>query len=107
MVTRYKTPRREAGAKGGVPPLLVLEPDQFQGYLHQLRNTFAMASGDATAWKRRMGQQNVRRKDTDDLWRRLDDLIADASEFPHTLRTEPCALSTIRPCPPPIANWPL
>jgi hypothetical protein len=43
----------------------------------------AARSGDAAAFKRRMERQNERRQDVCDLWERLDDVVADASEFPH------------------------
>jgi len=62
-------------------------------------------SGASTtaAWKRRMELQNERRQSTYDLWERLDDLVTDASEFPHDA-TEPCAPS--RPHYAPRAAWP-
>ena len=51
-----------------------------------------MVSDDAMAWEKRMGQQKERRKDTDDLWSRLDDLVTNESDFPSP--PQPCALST-------------
>ncbi|KAJ1470297.1 hypothetical protein T484DRAFT_1980369 [Baffinella frigidus] len=53
--------------------------------------------GDGT-WKRRIGRQREKRLGIDDLWRKLDDLINDASDFPAP--TEPCTLST------PTPAWP-
>ena len=52
-----------------------------------------MVSDDAMAWKKRMGQQQERRKDTEDLWSRLDDLVTNASDFPSP--RQPCTLSTV------------
>ena len=39
--------------------------------------------------------QHEHREQTDELWRRLDDLVTDASDFPSTL--EPCALLALSP----------
>ena len=67
-----------------------------------------MVSDDAMAWKKRMGQQQERRKDSDNFWSRLDDLVTDASDFPPP--REPCALSTcprtlpLESCPAPAAD---
>jgi len=51
-------------------------------------------------WRPERIVQRERREETDELWRRLDDLVTDASDYP--LPLEPCALSTsdprARPC---------
>jgi len=71
-----------------------------------------MASGDGAAWKRRMELQNERRKAENDLWRRLDDLVTDASEFPHAENDtlNPPSLPHVPPPAParhvPRAAWP-
>ena len=46
-------------------------------------------------WRPERRVQRVRREETDELWRRLDDLVTDTSEFP--LPRELCALSTPAP----------
>ena len=46
--------------------------------------------------------QRERREETDELWRRLDDLVTDASAF--SLPRELCALSTPAPCASPCSG---
>ena len=50
--------------------------------------------------------QRERREETDELWRKLDDLATDASDFPSPRK--PCALCTPAPHPRPCltADWP-